>query len=139
MIIWLFQVEREIVNKRRKRKDGTELPKFASGLADTDLNSNGVGFLKPTPILTPEVVKPNDSSRKPSNDSGIVEEQQIENYTGIPSISTDQNSNSTITLSSDTSKPNPISDGIQDFDGFNESITQVRLSNKWIFLVVISL
>ena len=54
------------------------MPKFASGLADTDLNSNGVGFLKPTPILTPEVVKPNDSSRKPSNDSGIVEEQQIE-------------------------------------------------------------
>ena len=113
------------------------MPKFASGLADTDLNSNGVGFLKPTPILTPEVVKPNDSSRKPSNDSGIVEEQQIENYTGIASISTDQSSNST--LSSDTSKPNPISDEIQDFDGFNESITQVRLSNKWIFLVVISL
>merc|ERR1712223_1551091 len=118
-------VEREIVNKRRKRKDGTELPKFASGLADTDLSSNGVSFLKPTPILTPEVVKPNDSSRKPSNDSGIVEEQQNENYIGITSDSADQNSNSTITLSSDASKPNPTSDGIQDFDGLNDSITQV--------------
>ena len=128
------QVERETVNKRRRRKDGTELPKYASGLADTNLNSSGSALLKPTPILTPKVIKSNDSSRKPSNDSCTAEELTYEVMVDNYSYRTQENSNSTVTQLSETSKPKQTLDGLLDFDSLNNEITQVRNSEiRYVF------
>ena len=133
-LIELPQVEREIVNKRRRRKDGTELPKYASGLADTNLNSSGSALLKPTPILTPKVIKSNDSSRKPSNDSCTAEEQPYEVICGNDGNQTLENINSTVTQLSETSKPKQTLDGLLDFDSLNNEITQVRNSEiRYVF------
>ena len=133
-LIELPQVEREIVNKRRRRKDGTELPKYASGLADTNLNSSGSALLKPTPILTPKVIKSNDSSRKPSNDSCTAEELTYEVMVDNYSYRTQENSNSTVTQLSETSKPKQTLDGLLDFDSLNNEITQVRNSEiRYVF------
>ena len=133
-LIELPQVEREIVNKRRRRKDGTELPKYASGLADTNLNSSGSALLKPTPILTPKVIKSNDSSRKPSNDSCTAEELTYEVMVDNYNYRTQENSNSTVTQLSETSKPKQTLDGLLDFDSLNTEITQVRNSDiRYVF------
>ena len=133
-LIELPQVEREIVNKRRRRKDGTELPKYASGLADTNLNSSGSALLKPTPILTPKVIKSNDSSRKPSNDSCTAEELTYEVMVDNYSYRTQENSNSTVTQLRETSKPKQTLDGLLDFDSLNNEITQVRNSEiRYVF------
>ena len=130
-LIELPQVEREIVNKRRRRKDGTELPKYASGLADTNLNSSGSALLKPTPILTPKVIESNDSSRKPSNDSCTAEELT---YEVMVDNRTQENSNSTVTQLRETSKPKQTLDGLLDFDSLNNEITQVRNSEiRYVF------
>lgn len=133
-LIELPQVEREIVNKRRRKKDGTELPKYASGLADTNLNSSGSALLKPTPILTPKVVKSNDSSRKPSNDSCTAEELTYDVISGNDGYRTQENSNSTVTQLSETSKQKQTLDGLLDFDSLNNEMTQVRNSDiRYVF------
>ena len=133
-LIELPQVEREIVNKRRRRKDGTELPKYASGLADTNPNASGSALLKPTPILTPKVIKSNDSSRKPSNDSCTAEELTYEVMVDNYNHRTQENSNSTVTQLSETSKPKQTLDGLLDFHSLNNEITQVRNSDiRYVF------
>ena len=124
------------MSKRRRRKDGTELPKFASGLADTNLGSNGSALLKPTPILTPEVIKPNHDNqiRKSSNDSYSSEEQPSETFSGNEEHLKQTNSNSTILLSTETSKTKQNLDGLLDSNGLNNEISQVRNLNLNISL-----
>ena len=98
LVFYSYQVEREIVTKKHRRKDGTKLPAFASGLADSDLSSTGLGVLKPTPIMTPEVVQTHDNLRKSSNDSCSVEEKIPEDYNDILGNPSGENSNSATEL-----------------------------------------
>lgn len=130
MVFLSYQVEREIVTKKHRRQDGIKLPAFASGLADTNLSSTGLGVLKPTPIMTPEVVQTNDNIRKSSNDSSSAEEKIVEDYKDILGDPTDENSNSTVKVSTEISKSSHPSSGPSDLDGLNNEATQVRISSE---------